>query len=79
MVRIAFDTQGWGRKTTGLTGTNVPNDEDDVFGSGGGDNGSGGGIQDCDFDCRGMGRSSVHISKSDHQGFLHLVIFICLS
>jgi hypothetical protein len=31
MVRIAFDTQGWALQMTGLTGTDVPNDEDYVF------------------------------------------------
>jgi len=52
MVRIAFNTQGWGKQMTGLTGTDVPNDEDDFFWSGGGDNESDGGIEDCNFDNR---------------------------
>jgi len=42
----------------GLTVTNIPNDEENVFWSGGGDNESSGGIEDCDFDNRGMGQSS---------------------
>jgi len=43
MVRIAFDTQRWGRQIKGLTGTNVSNDEDDIVWSGGCDNEFGGG------------------------------------
>jgi len=61
MVRIAFDIQGWGRQTMGLTGTDTPNDEDGFFWRGGGDNESSGGIEDCDFDNQGVGRSSVPI------------------
>ena len=66
---------------TGLTGTNVPNDEENVFWSRGGDSECGGDIQDCDFDNRGVGRSSVPISKSVHQGFIQkflLFFFIYL-
>jgi len=60
----------------GLTVTNVPIDEEIVFWSGGGDNESGGGIEDCDFDSGGVGQSSVPISNSDHQGFLHFYSYV---
>jgi len=44
-----LSTHGWGRQING----SVPNDEENVLWSGGGDNESRGGIEDCDFDNQG--------------------------
>lgn len=66
IIGLASSHEAWGPQIKGLTGTDVPNDEDDVVWSGG-DNESGGGIEVCAFDNRGVGRSSVPIQKSDYS------------
>ncbi|XP_039690656.1 putative disease resistance protein RGA1 [Medicago truncatula] len=58
------------KRSRGLTVTNVPNDEENVFWSGGDDNKSGGGIEDCDFDSQGVGAlcplATLIIKNKDH-------------
>ncbi|XP_058724693.1 uncharacterized protein LOC131596136 isoform X1 [Vicia villosa] len=66
IIGLASSYEGWGPQVKGLTGTDVPNDEDDAVWSGG-DNEAGGGIEVCAFDNRGVGRSSVPIRKSDYS------------
>jgi len=74
---LASTHEGWGPQIKGLTGTNVPNDEDDAVWSGEGDNEAGGGIEVCAFDNRGVGRSSVPIRKSDYSYVLPPFSFPC--
>jgi len=74
---LASTHEGWGPQIKGLTGTNVPNDEDDAVWSGEGDNEAGGGIEVCAFDIRGVGRSSVPIRKSDYSYVLPSFSFPC--
>lgn len=55
----------WGPQIKSLTGTTKPNDEDGNFEEMVNGN-SGGGIEVCAFDNRGMGRSSVPVKKSEY-------------
>ncbi|GAU21122.1 hypothetical protein TSUD_10390 [Trifolium subterraneum] len=66
IIGLAATHEGWGPQIKGLTGTDIANDEDDAVWSGG-DNESGGGIEVCAFDNRGVGRSSIPIRKSDYS------------
>lgn len=65
---LAATHEAWGPQIKGLTGTTVSNDDDDddvrVVWSGEEVNG---GIHVCAFDNRGVGRSSVAVSKSEYS------------
>ncbi|KAI9096801.1 hypothetical protein K1719_025980 [Acacia pycnantha] len=71
IIGLAGTHDSWGPQIKGLTGTVLPNEDDsgDADWSSadqrcGDDNESGGGIEVCAFDNRGMGRSSVPTKKS---------------
>ncbi|KAL6127253.1 hypothetical protein ACLB2K_075294 [Fragaria x ananassa] len=69
IIGLAGTHDSWGPQIQGLTGSVTPNDEDMPPAECGGDNEagfSGGGIEVCAFDNRGMGRSSVPAKKSDY-------------
>ncbi|KAG4926989.1 hypothetical protein JHK85_053475 [Glycine max] len=68
IIGLAATHEAWGPQIKGLTGTTVSNDDDDddvrVVWSGEEVNG---GIHVCAFDNRGVGRSSVAVSKSEYS------------
>ena len=70
---LAGTHDSWGPQIKGLTGTILPNEEDDSDWKKSGDercgedNESGGGIEVCAFDNRGMGRSSIPSKKSAYS------------
>ncbi|KAK9292807.1 hypothetical protein L1049_020787 [Liquidambar formosana] len=69
IIGLAGTHESWGPQITGLTGTEVPNDDESaaVEEDGGGDDNEGlRGIEVCAFDNRGMGRSSVPTKKSEY-------------
>lgn len=61
---LAATHDAWGPQIKALTGTTVPNDDDDVVWNGEEGNG---GIHVCAFDNRGVGRSSVPVEKSEYS------------
>ncbi|CAJ1972260.1 unnamed protein product [Sphenostylis stenocarpa] len=61
---LASTHDGWGPQIRGLTGTTLPNEDDDVVCSGREGNG---GFHVCAFDNRGVGRSSVPVAKSQYS------------
>jgi len=61
---LAATHDAWGPQIKALTGTTVPNDDDDVVLDGQEGNG---GIHVCAFDNRGVGRSSVPVEKSEYS------------
>lgn len=66
---MAGTHDSWGPQIQGLTGSVTPNDDDERRAADGCDNEagfSGGGIEVCAFDNRGMGRSSVPTKKSEY-------------
>ncbi|KAI9156441.1 hypothetical protein LWI28_006605 [Acer negundo] len=67
IIGLAGTHDSWGPQIKELTGTDSPNDEEAMTDeSGGGCGGDGGGIEVCAFDNRGMGRSSVPVTKSEY-------------
>lgn len=73
---MASTHEAWGPQIQALTGTSVPNEEDDVVWSGGDNEAGGGGIEVCAFDNRGVGRSSVPVRKSDYSWVLLNFLFV---
>ncbi|XP_044499695.1 putative aminoacrylate hydrolase RutD [Mangifera indica] len=65
IIGLAGTHDSWGPQIKSLTGTTKPNDEDGNFEEMVNGN-SGGGIEVCAFDNRGMGRSSVPVKKSEY-------------
>lgn len=65
-VGLAGTHDSWGPQIKGLTGSDKPNDDDDERNADNEAGFSGGGIEVCAFDNRGMGRSSVPIKKSEY-------------
>lgn len=64
---LAGTHDSWGPQIIGLAGTDTPNDDETRTGDWNSeDYESGGGIQICAFDNRGMGRSSVPTKKSEY-------------
>ena len=70
IIGLAATHDAWYPQIKGLTGTAMPNDNDAGNGDWsercGDDNESGGGIEVCAFDNRGMGRSSIPTKKSEY-------------
>ncbi|BAT81931.1 hypothetical protein VIGAN_03184800 [Vigna angularis var. angularis] len=64
IIGLAATHDAWGPQIKALTGTTVPNDDDDVVWNGEEGNG---GIHVCAFDNRGVGRSSVPVEKSEYS------------
>lgn len=65
---LAGTHDSWGPQIKGLTGTVNPNDGAETATVNGGsvNNVTGGGIEVCAFDNRGMGRSSIPVKKSEY-------------
>jgi hypothetical protein len=64
---LAGTHASWGPQIKELVGTDTPNDDETRTGDwSSDDNESGGGIEICAFDNRGMGRSSVPTKKSEY-------------
>lgn len=83
---LAGTHESWGPQIKGMVGSDLPNEDETRSGGGGGggvcdwnpipdDNESGGGIEVCAFDNRGMGQSSVPTKKS-HYTYVHRVFKI---
>ncbi|KAI4307093.1 hypothetical protein L6164_030317 [Bauhinia variegata] len=69
IIGLAGTHDSWGPQIKGMTGTTMPNEDEtgtSDWSSCRDDNESGGGIEVCAFDNRGMGRSSVPTRKSDY-------------
>ncbi|EEF40457.1 putative aminoacrylate hydrolase RutD [Ricinus communis] len=68
IIGLAGTHDSWGPQIKGLTGTDRPNDDDELMtvDRNSGDNDIDCGIQVCAFDNRGMGRSSVPTKKSQY-------------
>ncbi|XP_075650541.1 uncharacterized protein LOC142621114 isoform X2 [Castanea sativa] len=75
IIGLAGTHESWGPQIKGMVGTDLPNEDETRSGGGGGvcdwnrvpdDNESGGGIEVCAFDNRGMGQSSVPTRKSHY-------------
>ncbi|PQP95214.1 hypothetical protein Pyn_23258 [Prunus yedoensis var. nudiflora] len=69
IIGLAGTHDSWGPQIQGLTGSVTPSDDDERRAADGCDNEagfSGGGIEVCAFDNRGMGRSSVPTKKSEY-------------
>ncbi|XP_020210463.1 uncharacterized protein LOC109795388 isoform X3 [Cajanus cajan] len=65
IIGLASTHEAWGPQIKGLTGTTVPNDDDDDVWTG--EEGNDGGIHVCAFDNRGVGQSSVPVDKSQYS------------
>ncbi|XP_027331517.1 uncharacterized protein LOC113846938 [Abrus precatorius] len=63
IIGLASTHDGWGPQVKALTGTTVPNEDDDVWTG----DGNGSGIEVCVFDNRGVGQSSVPVQKSEYS------------
>ncbi|KAK9914520.1 hypothetical protein M0R45_038294 [Rubus argutus] len=68
IIGLAGTHDSWGPQIQGLTGSLTPNDDDRPLADCGDNEAgfSGGGIEVCAFDNRGMGRSSVPTKKSEY-------------
>ncbi|KAF5442705.1 hypothetical protein F2P56_035334 [Juglans regia] len=67
IIGLAGTHGSWGPQIKGLAGTDTPNDDETRTGDWNSDDyESGGGIQICAFDNRGMGRSSIPTKKSEY-------------
>uniref|UniRef100_A0A2P2JPK9 Uncharacterized protein LOC105640921 isoform X2 n=1 Tax=Rhizophora mucronata TaxID=61149 RepID=A0A2P2JPK9_RHIMU len=70
IIGLAATHDSWGPQIKGLSGTQVPNDDElttaDRSSGDGADNEGSGGIEVCGFDNRGVGRSSVPTKKSQY-------------
>ncbi|XVF10091.1 hypothetical protein REPUB_Repub07fG0153300 [Reevesia pubescens] len=68
IIGLAGTHESWGPQIKGLTGVDVPNNDETmaVDREAGGGHNEVGGIEVCAFDNRGMGRSSVPTKKSDY-------------
>ncbi|KAM1254175.1 hypothetical protein ACFX2J_041959 [Malus domestica] len=69
IIGLAGTHDSWGPQIQGLTGTVIPNDDQRAAAADCSDNEagfSGGGIEVCAFDNRGMGRSSIPTKKSEY-------------
>ncbi|KAK9994818.1 hypothetical protein SO802_024521 [Lithocarpus litseifolius] len=77
IIGLAGTHESWGPQIKGMVGSDLPNEDEMSSGGGGGgggcdwnpipdDNESGGGIEVCAFDNRGMGQSSVPTKKSHY-------------
>ncbi|KAM7273571.1 hypothetical protein ACFE04_028235 [Oxalis oulophora] len=75
IIGLAATHEAWGPQIKGLTGTHLPNNDDNdndeiAYSEANNDidnGGGGGGIQVCAFDNRGVGRSSIPDRKSDYS------------